>query len=483
MTFFFFLANYCYRKLNGELRGQLIDSILETAPLSVESPKSIQQSFYASTLFFLELASVLTAEGDIQADSMSSLLANYIHLFKAWESLEPTFLFRSVACGLSTIERSSNSFTNELQEMLTVLSSINSKVLASAGRLIIGPMTILARTSVWCSDYVLQSTDYWTIVKTISLNGDIADESFKLLNDIIQESPTRLSINNFDSISSILSQIASIGASGARVEQKLLEQTKTNITRNSKEKGKKRLEMMIERDVNRSLSAIKTIHELKNIIDDMINAETDSSAWKMLWYPYIQALSSQCVNPCRKIRNQALTYFEQVILSDNLRQYPDFEWPEIFDKAIFPLISTLLKPEVYDTDPERMPVTRLHVASLLCKIYLQYVVQVQQRSDAVLQLWIRILDTLDRLVHSGQRDTLKESVVESLKNVLLVVQSSEFGADEKFWNETWKRVDNFLPGLRQEFLAVDGKEKDEGKQKDKDKEDEQSNENANKADS
>ena len=267
------------------------------------------------------------------------------------------------------------------------------------------------------------------------------------------------------------------------MEQKLLEQTKTNITRNSKEKGKKRLEMMIERDVNRSLSAIKTIHELKNIIDDMINAETDSSAWKMLWYPYIQALSSQCVNPCRKIRNQALTYFEQVILSDNLRQYPDFEWPEIFDKAIFPLISTLLKPEVYDTDPERMPVTRLHVASLLCKIYLQYVVQVQQRSDAVLQLWIRILDTLDRLVHSGQRDTLKESVVESLKNVLLVVQSSEFGADEKFWNETWKRVDNFLPGLRQEFLAVDGKEKDEGKQKDKDKEDEQSNENANKADS
>ena len=50
---------------------------------------------------------------------------------------------------------------------------------------------------------------------------------------------------------------------------------------------------------------------------------------------------------------------------------------------------------------------------------------------------------------------------ENLKNVLLVMSSGGYlvhptqdSSNEKVWVETWKRIDRFLPGLRQD-LALD----------------------------
>lgn len=53
----------------------------------------------------------------------------------------------------------------------------------------------------------------------------------------------------------------------------------------------------------------------------------------------------------------------------------------------------------------------------------------------------------------------EEAVPESLKNILLVMSNGSFlvppAAGEKgseIWEETWKRVDRFLPGLRKEIF-------------------------------
>ncbi|ANB12276.1 hypothetical protein AWJ20_525 [Sugiyamaella lignohabitans] len=190
------------------------------------------------------------------------------------------------------------------------------------------------------------------------------------------------------------------------------------------------------------------------LVTDVFEKGASDGTWNLLWYQYIEAIGRQCVNPDRKLRAQALNYFQRVLLSQEVHSRQGFDWIATFDRAIFPLIATMLKPEVYEIDPNGMAATRLQGASLLCKIFLQYVIQVQQHSKDVLSLWIRILDTLDRLVNSGQRDSLKESVVESLKNVILVVSSSEFGADEEFWDQTWKRLDSFVPGLKEELFPA-----------------------------
>lgn len=48
---------------------------------------------------------------------------------------------------------------------------------------------------------------------------------------------------------------------------------------------------------------------------------------------------------------------------------------------------------------------RVHVASLLCKVFLQYMVLLTEW-DGMLDLWIKIIEIMDRLMNSGQGDSL-----------------------------------------------------------------------------
>jgi brefeldin A-resistance guanine nucleotide exchange factor 1 len=105
-----------------------------------------------------------------------------------------------------------------------------------------------------------------------------------------------------------------------------------------------------------------------------------------------------------------------------------------------------------------MSETRMQAAQLLCKIFLHYLVLLSEW-EGVLDLWIKILGIMDRLMNSGQSDTLEEAVPESLKNILLVMSSggylvppSENSEDQtdqqkQLWAETWTRLHRFLPDL------------------------------------
>lgn len=81
-----------------------------------------------------------------------------------------------------------------------------------------------------------------------------------------------------------------------------------------------------------------------------------------------------------------------------------------------------------------------------------------------MDLWLKIIEIMDRLMNSGQGDSLEEAVPENLKNILLFMSSSGYlvppskdPSQEKLWIETWKRIDRFLPDLRTE-LALDEEE-------------------------
>jgi brefeldin A-resistance guanine nucleotide exchange factor 1 len=65
----------------------------------------------------------------------------------------------------------------------------------------------------------------------------------------------------------------------------------------------------------------------------------------------------------------------------------------------------LLKPEVYHSDPVGMSDTRFQAATLVCKIFLRFLDQLPNRTG-MLPLWLRILDILDRMMNSGQGDSL-----------------------------------------------------------------------------
>ncbi|RYP26929.1 hypothetical protein DL768_011490 [Monosporascus sp. mg162] len=104
-----------------------------------------------------------------------------------------------------------------------------------------------------------------------------------------------------------------------------------------------------------------------------------------------------------------------------------------------------------------MSETRVQAASLLCKVFLQYLVLLS-KWDGMLDLWLKIIDIMDRLMNSGQGDSLEEAVPENLKNILLFMSSSGYlvppskdPSQEKLWIETWKRIDRFLPDLRNDL--------------------------------
>lgn len=189
-----------------------------------------------------------------------------------------------------------------------------------------------------------------------------------------------------------------------------------------------------------------------------------SVAWAAYWYPILQTLSGQCVNPCRDIRHHAISTLQRALLSAELISGDDQEWTTLFDEVLFPLILRLLKPEVYHSDPIGMSETRVQAATLVCKIFLRFLDQLPNR-EGMLPLWLQILDILDRMMNSGQSDSLEEAIPESLKNILLVmadggylVSPSQDPRKEEMWLETRKRLGRFLPDLFAEIFPDAGKE-------------------------
>lgn len=204
-------------------------------------------------------------------------------------------------------------------------------------------------------------------------------------------------------------------------------------------------------------------------------------AWSAYWLPIFEALTTQCTNPRREVRQLAFNSLQRALFSPELTSSDHREWTAIFGEVLFPLILRLLKPEVFSSDKDGMSETRVQAASLLCKVFLQYLVLLSEW-DGMLDLWLKIIDIMDRLMNSGQGDSLvsgrsmtgtdcyadanhvilqEEAVPENLKNVLLFMSSngylvppSQDPAKEKLWSESWKRIDRFLPELRKD-LALD----------------------------
>lgn len=128
-------------------------------------------------------------------------------------------------------------------------------------------------------------------------------------------------------------------------------------------------------------------------------------AWSAYWLPIFQALTTQCTNPCREVRSLAFSSLQRSLLSPELTCSDHEEWTAIFGEVLFPLILRLLKPEVYSSDRDGMSETRVQAASLLCKTFLQYLVLLS-KWDGMLDLWLKIIDIMDRLMNSGQGDSL-----------------------------------------------------------------------------
>ena len=102
--------------------------------------------------------------------------------------------------------------------------------------------------------------------------------------------------------------------------------------------------------------------------------------------------------------------------------------------------------------------TKLRAAMMLSKVFLQHLSSLSGL-PTFSALWLSILDLFGQFSVTASTDILADALPESLKNMLLVMDTnggglffSEAGVATALWGVTWGKIDTFMPGLREELF-------------------------------
>lgn len=150
----------------------------------------------------------------------------------------------------------------------------------------------------------------------------------------------------------------------------------------------------------------------------------------------------------------AITYLQRALLVHDLQTLTGPEWEQCFQRVLFPLLNYLLQP-VSPKNSVTMEETRMRAATVLSKVFLHHLTPLLSLTTFS-NLWLVILDFLNKYMHADQSDLLYEAVPESLKNMLLVMDSAKVfdGPDGKnaLWDATWEKISKFLPNMKEELF-------------------------------
>ncbi|XP_067278323.1 Golgi-specific brefeldin A-resistance guanine nucleotide exchange factor 1 isoform X3 [Pseudorasbora parva] len=198
--------------------------------------------------------------------------------------------------------------------------------------------------------------------------------------------------------------------------------------------------------------------EQRHLEDAGRKIEADSQTlWTSCWCPLLQGMAWLCCDARRQVRMQALTYLQRALLVHDLQTLDAVEWESCFNKVLFPLLTKLLD-NISPADVGGMEETRMRACTLLSKVFLQHLSPLLSLPTFA-ALWLTILDFMDKYMHAGSSDLLLEAIPESLKNMLLVMDTAGIfhSADSRtgysdLWEITWERIDCFLPRLKEELF-------------------------------
>lgn len=430
-------------------------------------------------IFILELATVITLRDEKTLEALGETLATTLQtLVRDAKNLHPLTVSRIVSYLLNLLRLShvSHSVHDVLLSLfpltaiqdqhflrvpvvLHAISGYDQDILdIVAVSTVKGLTRCIAHTGRLRNEITI-SPDFWSILQRLHQHEEAAPMVFDLLQNIAEFMPDIVTADNYEFAVSLANDFVSAGQIGS------LEERQRDI-QPRRPKGVKQPKPVENQVVTHGIKAIGLIYHLTGRVPTLIKQShlEEREAWAAYWSPIFQSLTSQCINPCRDIRHHAISTLQRTLLSAELISSDDKEWATIFDEVLFPLVQRLLKPEVYSSDPIGMSETRVQAATLVCKIFLRFLDQLPNR-EGMLPLWLKILDILDRMMNSGQTDSLEEAIPESLKNILLVmadggylVSPTQDPNKEEMWLETRKRLGRFLPDLFVEIFPDAAKE-------------------------
>lgn len=247
------------------------------------------------------------------------------------------------------------------------------------------------------------SPDFWSLLHTLRASPEAASLAFQIIDNVATGPNAAITADNYEPAISLLNAFAAAGSASVVRDQKREQQARRGRPQQAiPEKKPARSDTII-----RGVKAITIVQQLANRVPDLIEQShlESNEAWLAYWQPIFRCLNTQCINPCREIRQQALASLQRCLLASDLASSDHKEWTNIFSGVLFPLLNQLLRPEVYQSDPMGMSETRIQTAQLLCKIFLHYLVLLNEW-EGMLDLWKEILIIMERLMRSGGGDSL-----------------------------------------------------------------------------
>lgn len=347
-----------------------------------------------TTCLVLRDAETTLAHGKALGETLTGILRNA-------HRLHPLVISRSIYYMFSLLEHSHDHSFLRPPLALHSVAALDKVVLDKSALSVIKGLSKCIKGPSALRSEIINSPDLWVILRGLLHNKEAVVDVFGILELIVSEAQTSVTADNYVAVISLLNDFGNEGSVGAAYEQK-----QDKLAKKGKPQ-KKATDYPGVEVVARGTKAVSMIYSLTTRVPGLITQShlEKNEAWTTYWLPIFQSLSTQCTNPCREIRNLSLGYLRQSLLSPELTSGDHQEWTAIFGDVLFPLIHRLLKPEVFQGDTKGMSDTRVQAATLLCKIFLHYLVMLSEW-EGMLDLWLRILDIMDRLMNSGQADHL-----------------------------------------------------------------------------
>ncbi|GMK55656.1 hypothetical protein CspeluHIS016_0207120 [Cutaneotrichosporon spelunceum] len=417
-----------------------------------------QLPYDPACVFLLEMMVSLAARGKVHIAETWPIIFEYISaLLNSAQSYSVLLIERAVVglLRLCLIVSEQPALRDQLYLALDVLRSLPSSVLnAVSEQLMAGVAKILEKDSG-----VVKSQTEWGLIIALFRATVAHPEASKVTLAIVQKMATGgepgLSTDNFAGVVALLDEFAT--AAGAAAAGRL----QTN------RRGVNPVATTLGPTVERGLTALDSLYELRNQIPALVakSGKPPREAFAAFWLPPLLVISKQCVNGYREIRHRAISYLQRLLLSPQLMSADGTTLPIIFDRVLFPVLDELLKPALYERDHAGAIEVRLRAATLLVKVFLQYVVGLTEPCEAVGVQFVRVLDKLERFMQ-GDRDMLNE-VSESLKNLALVMYSSQLlnppppigqpdtrtREQQELWAASVPRIERMIPGFLADALA------------------------------
>ncbi|KAI9446656.1 Sec7-like domain is implicated in guanine nucleotide exchange function [Lactarius indigo] len=206
--------------------------------------------------------------------------------------------------------------------------------------------------------------------------------------------------------------------------------------------------------VDRGRRAVDLLFEILKCIPSLAEnrGDTHDKSRHQLTLPVLMSLSRHATSASPEIRYSALSSLSRALLGP-LVTVPPADVAEVFQRVLYPLL-------------EAWQESRLRASALLCKAFMRFDMNDNVTRQDVTERWVQVLDHLDRLMRTDRSDQLSEAVPESLKNVILVMQSAGLlvppTVDERgdprgepnrlLWQITHDKIEQFMPGFMESVI-------------------------------